>query len=315
MENLSEIKENIRAIKPLESKRSKLNERLHAAEAEVESLLLQYEKESLDVQQMQKETLSSFVLKMLGKFKDKLEKEKREEIEAKLMYDEAMSDLEEIRQERQELGLRISDLRHQARLYDTELDKRKKYVHTILSETDAQEYKQLEDELDMLTSQITEINEAQRAAVRARGTARSAIDSLKSADGWATYDIWARAGFLSHAAKYSHIDDAEACFNRLVSQMKSLRKELGDVKGFSAADLTQISPSQRIVDFWFDNIFTDLSVRSQIRENLDRLNHLLGALNNVEKNLNEKSRTVKLQIENIKSRQEDLLVSSQTDEK
>ena len=88
---------------------------------------------------------------------------------------------------------------------------------------------------------MTEIREVMSAASRAKSTALSAQESLKSAQGWATYDAFTRGGIISHVAKYSHIDNAERNFSVLSSQLRVLRKELGDVAGMTTSGLNEIS--------------------------------------------------------------------------
>ena len=163
--------------------------------------------------------------------------------------------------------------------------------------------------MELLSAQLTEVDEALKAASRAKSTVASAMDSLDSAEGWATYDLWSRGGLLSHAAKYSHIDDAEACFHRLSSQMRSLRSELDDVQGFPDVEFASISSGQRSVDFWFDNIFTDLSVRSQIRDNQDSLRQLAGNIHKIERLLDSRRQELSCQLDKNKSLQEELLLS------
>lgn len=309
MASLSEIRDSLNAIRPLEDKVSALDGRLRKAEAKAAALLEKYEKESLDVLQIQKETISSFVLKALGKYDERLEKEKREAIEAKLNYDAASADFDELKREKAELEHRLSELRRQAREYESELARRREYIRLRLSEPEGAEYGRLEGEIADIIAQITEIDEARRAADRVMKTAQSARDSLESAESWASFDMWTKGGLLSHAAKYSHIDEAEACFNRLSSQVRTLRTELSDVQGLAEAELTSVSPGQRAVDFWFDNIFTDISVRSQIRGNIDELSRLTDKVRKTETVLRGRLYELNRHLDELKRRQEDLLVS------
>jgi hypothetical protein len=71
----------------LEKKMEFFKTEIRKTEREVSDLLRQYEQESCDVEQIQKGSFSSFLLKLVGKYEDKLEKEQRDEINAKLAYD------------------------------------------------------------------------------------------------------------------------------------------------------------------------------------------------------------------------------------
>lgn len=309
MKNLYEMRNNLASLKPLENRASRLADKLYAAEDKVKTLLEKYEKECLDVERMQKAGFSSFVLQVLGKFDKTLEKKKREANEAKINYDLAMSELSEIRQEKHECSLKLTSLRQLHNEYQNELDNRKKHFEQNLSPDAAAKYKQYKEENDALSCQAVEVKEAISAVIEVKLTAESAQSSLKSARNWATYDIWAKGGIISHSAKYSHIDAAESCFNRLTSQINHLKEELNDIYGLSMANFTEVSSSQRTIDFWFDNIFTDISVHSQISENMEKINRLIGGLNKLESMLNGKSRDINARIETLNCLQEELLIS------
>ena len=197
---------------------------------------------------IQKENLTAFLFRLVGRYEGRLEKEQREQMRTKLDYDKAAAELADLRNKKQELRSRLAELRRQACEYEAELEKRRARIERLTDEAGAQ-YRQLEAEIEAAATQLTEVGEALSAASRVKDTARGAIVSLESARSWATYDVWTRGGFISHAAKYSHIDDAEAAFNRLRSQMKTLQEELNDVSGLYVVGLKEISSTQRAVDF------------------------------------------------------------------
>ena len=309
MKDLPEIRDNLGSIEPLENKISALNERLKCAETEVAFLLKKYENESYDVRKMQTEGFSSFILKTIGKYEGRLEKEKQEEIQAKINYDRALADLDEIKQEKQALEVRLSSLHSLALKYESELKKRRNQIQQRLSESKGQQYQKYENEIKDTISQITEVEEALHAANNVKLTAQSAAESLRSAESWSTAEIWLGGGIITHAYKYSHIDKAEDCFNRLSSQIETLRTELEDVRELFVSDFTHISSTQRAIDFWFDNIFTNWSVRSKVRENIDRVRLLQEQIYEIEEKLNEKFNELNLHLARMKRLQEDLLIS------
>ena len=306
--DISELRDRVYSLPTLENKMADLQRELNRARNEVSALLRQYERERGDVERLEKESLSSFLLKLTGRYEDKLEREQREEISAKLAYDRAAARLESLTQERDLLGQRIGELRADERRYQTELDNRRAELGRLTGQN-ADRYAGLEKQRKAIIAQITEIREAISAAARAKSTALSAQESLKSAQGWATYDAFTRGGIISHIAKYSHIDSAEQNFSILSSQLRDLKTELGDVGGMSAGGLSEISSTQRAVDFWFDNIFTDLSVRGQILDNAEQLERLLRGINATESALNAKLRECETELAANRRAEETLLVS------
>jgi len=309
MENLTELRDRVLTLPTLENRMTLLKNEIRKAEAEIAGLLQRYEQEHRDVERIQKESLSSFMLKIIGKYEDKLEKERREEIEAKLAYDRAVTRCDSLTREKEELASRISVLRVEERNYQTELAARRRSLADKLTEPEGARYTELENERRAIVSQITEIKEALSAAARAKATAQSALKSLESAEGWATYDAFTRGGIISHMAKYSHIDSAEQGFHKLSSQLRDLKSELSDVRGLTSSGLSEISSFQRTVDFWFDNIFTDLSVRGQIKDNAGEIRRLLSGINAAESALKTRLQAEETRLTENSRREEELLVS------
>ena len=288
---LLEIRNNIAALPVLREKSGKLHKRIREAEREVEALLEKYRKECLDVEQLKTNSFSSFLLKMIGKYEGRLEKEEHEILAAKVEYDKACQLVEDLRKELRETENKIIELKEQERVYEAEIKKREEMLLSKMDTEASEQYMKLEEERDFIQKQLTEMDEAIRAANRAKSTAGNVMKHLNSAEGWATYDVWAKGGIISHMAKYNHIDQAEADFNRLSSQLKELRKELSDINMNYVPGLTNIDSTTRAVDFWFDNIFTDLSVRNMLRENISNIeskrNELRQRLNEIEYLKNE----------------------------
>lgn len=308
MDNIDQIRDELRSLPAYRNRLSGILSCIQKGESETASLLHSYEQERRDVEKMQQESFSAFALRLFGKYEDRLEKEQQEELAAKVAYDEAVMNLEELRHEEQEIRKHIAVLEQKSQEYEAELEARKADLRRRLSEPDGQRYRELDEERQMLCNQITEINEAARVASRASSTAQEALESLRKAENWATYDIFAKGGIISHAAKYSHVDAAQSNFHRLRSLMTELKRELADVQGLQSPQLNEVSGGQRIVDFWFDNIFTDISVRSQIKDNSAQIQQMMSGINRVQSALSSKLRELNSHMEQNSKQEEDLLL-------
>lgn len=304
-----ELRDRVLTLPALEKRLETLSQDIRTAEDEVSSLLRQYERESRDVERMQKDSFSTFLFRLVGKYEDKLEKEQREEINAKIVYDRAVTHLEGLNRDKDDLATRIFALRADEKTYQRELENRRRELSGKLSAPDGIRYAELENERNAIISQMTEIEEALRAANRAMSTADKIAKSLDSAEGWATFDAFTRGGIISHMAKYSHIDEAEENFNVLSHNLRSLKSELSDVRGLTVSELSEISSGQRVIDFWFDNIFTDLSVRNQIKDNAEQINLLVKNINRAESALKAKLREIERDLAGNRQSEEELLLS------
>ena len=120
--------------------------------------------------------------------------------------------------------------------------------------------------LESSAAQLVEVTEAARAVTSAREATRRAEKELGSAASWGTYDTWFGGGMLSSSIKHDRIDSANDAMARVHSALASARKELADVSvEIAAPDLSQVG-SNRTMDVWFDNIFSDLGTQSRIKD-------------------------------------------------
>jgi chromosome segregation ATPase len=310
-DRLTEIRNNLYRLPAMEDRLRKLRARLAEAEQDRKSLLVRYEAEAMDVQKLQDESLSAALLRLFGRYEGKLDKETQEMVQAKVNLDKAAERVKELQKERDDLSIRISELREEERFYDAELARREEELKSSTPGGKSVQYQQLEEELAGLYRQLVEIDEAISAASKAKQTAMQVVEHLKSADSWATYDVWFKGGIISHAAKYGHIDDAEAEYNRLSSNLKDLRSELKDINMSIAPGFDGIDSTTRAVDFWFDNIFTDLNVRNRIRGDMEQASELAGMIQQVINRLESSKAAAKRQIESIESQKKDLLISGE----
>lgn len=308
-EKLKEIRDNLYLLPVLRDKSEKLNIKLKEANKKVSELLQKYEKERLDAEQLKNNTLSAFILKLVGKYEGRLEKEEREALTAKIEYDQAVVRVEELSLELEDTRKRISDLEREKQKYDNEIKEREKKILSGMSSEKSEEYMRLIEEENSSGRQMVEMDEAIRAANRVQSTIQTVIRHLESADKWATYDIWTRGGIISHMAKYNHIDQAESDFHRVSSQLRELKRELSDINNFAVPGMDGIDSATRAFDFWFDNIFTDFKVRNRIRGDIDQMWKLTKNIDKIIARIESGRSEIKRRRESIEQRKNDLLIS------
>jgi hypothetical protein len=310
MSSLLELRDRVLMLPSLENRLLVLLDEIKKAEDTVSNLLKQYKRDSHDVERIQKNSFSSFLFKATGKYENKLKKEQHKEINAKLAYDRAVTHLNSLVYEKNELTDRILILQTEKQTYHTGLEnKRRELAEQQLTAPKGKQYLALENEREAIISQITEINEALNAVVRVKTTAKNILDSLSSAESWATLDVFTRGGIIQHSIKYSHVDNAEKNFHTLSSQLKDLKTELNDVDNLTLPELNEISSTQRVIDFWFDNIFTDLSVRRQIKDNAEQIKHLLNNIQTIESALKSNLKQKKTCLQENRQCEEELLLT------
>lgn len=307
-ETLKQMRSSLARLTIVNKRLAKLRNEIAETEMKVKSLEEKYEKEYIDVEQLKKDSLSVTLLKFAGKYDNKVTKETEEMLAAKMEYDKASARLNELYIERDELGRNKSELNRNKHLYEEELKRRKNKIRNSMNNEASTIYRRYEDEQEVLARQLVETEEALRASRRVKITSASAMKHLDSAENWATFDVWTRGGILTHMAKYNHVDNAQTDFNRLNSRLRDLHKELADVNmhpGFTGIDGTT-----RAVDFWLDNIFTDLHVRNRIRDDKERLRVLRGKINNIINKLTDNKNEINKKLDEIEHKKNNLIINS-----
>lgn len=306
---LADIKNKLSMLPELKDRLKKLNDQIYKEEQNVQELLSKLNAESYDVEKLQKDTLSVTLLKVIGRYEGRLDKEMQEALAAKLNYDKAADTVIELKNESKEISSRITELENESSLYEEELKNREKVLMNNIDDETAIKYKQLEAERKLLTKQLLETKEAGRAASKVRNSADEVINQLNSAEDWATYDVFTKGGIFSHMAKYEHIDNAQSEINRLAIQLKEMRKELSDVNLLDNLEITNIDSATRAFDFWFDNIFTDLNIRDKIRNDIEKLMKLCSQVDGIIEGLQNIDLNINNKLDDIESRKKDLLIN------
>ncbi|GAB6985412.1 hypothetical protein [Nocardioides pyridinolyticus] len=121
-------------------------------------------------------------------------------------------------------------------------------------------------ELAGTRSEATEVAEASAAGGHAASRLDAAGQRLGSAGGWATYDTFFGGGLLTDAMKYSHMDEAQRLLHEADQALRRFAAELADVGLQVAVEGLAVDGLARAFDVWFDNIFSDWSVKSRIQE-------------------------------------------------
>ncbi|MGW8568529.1 hypothetical protein [Isoptericola sp. NPDC055881] len=153
-----------------------------------------------------------------------------------------------------------------------------------------------------------EIVEARQAAAVAAAALSAAGNELRSADGWSTYDTFFDGGAIASMAKHDRLDKAAALLRRADGALRRLTVELGDLGEQGVGDVG-VDGFTRTLDVWFDNIFTDWSVRNRIAEARDRVRVAGRAVDTVRARLAARATAADAELAALAARRERLLVS------
>lgn len=270
-------------------------------EAELKEIL---DKEEMDVKKLEHLSIKGLILEVLGSKEERLNKEKREFMAAKLKYDECCNSIKLMEAEMKEYKTQLREVSNAEIDYEALIEKKEKL---ILESKDkySNEILSLMEEAADLNSDITEIIEAINAGSTVLGSLESAKESLSEAEGWGTLDIFG-GGFISSSAKHSNIDEAVEYINAAMSNLNRFKRELKDVN-LDINITIDIDSFDRFADLFFDNIFTDMSVQDKIESSLENVASSIDRVKEVMEKLRVDCDAKEIQLKNLKHKTKDII--------
>jgi hypothetical protein len=166
----------------------------------------------------------------------------------------------------------------------------------------------LAEQRGTLGAEVTETAEAEQAGLAARDLLVHARQLLGSAGSWATWDTFGGGGIFTDIAKYDKMNQAQRVLREVDMALGSFGRELADV-GLTGVGAVEVDSLTRTFDVFFDNIFSDLAVRSRIQQATARVEDALRSLEQVLHTLQEKTAQLDAELRAIDDQRERLLLT------
>lgn len=269
-DQLLELQVQIAEKEHIETKLHNLRTQKEDLEYSVSKLSYEKTLENEDVENLEGGSLLGFILRLTGGYEKRLSKEQQEAYAATVKYDTAVSELEAVELDIRHCEGELARIRSREREYEKLLKERKEAL--AQSDTPAgEEIRRLQDIIASQTARKKELLEAIEVGNRAKGIADQVGEHLSEASSWGTFDLLG-GGLLSDLAKHDHIDQAQKLVEALQVQLRRFNTELADVNQRIDATPVVIDSFTKFADFFFDDIFSSLSVSKKIDTSIGNLN-------------------------------------------
>lgn len=159
----------------------------------------------------------------------------------------------------------------------------------------------------VLTAEDGEGREAYAAGVEAGELLRHADRLLGSAGSWATWDTFGGGGLLTDMMKYDKLDQVSEVLRRTDLALGRFSRELADLR-IAGVETVAVDGLTRTFDVFFDNIFSDMAVRSRIQQARHRVGSALEAVDDLLRELDERGRAIAAELEDLGRLREELLL-------
>lgn len=301
---LADLRQKLRNRDKLLADIERTQQTLRQQQSRLEDLKAILDKEKADVDKLEGLGLASLFHAVLGDKSDRLEKERREYLAAKLKYDECEYSVSALARD-------IEDMKeHIAALGD--LDSQHE---DILSEKEALVSRQggdqarrllaLAEQCADLKSDTKELNEAIAAGNVAISGLDGVVDSLRSAKNWGTFDMIG-GGLLATAVKHSRLNDAQQAINQVQHSLRRFQRELADV-GATTELTIDIGSFATFADYVFDSLIVDWMVQSRIAKSLDTALNARSRIESVLHDLNSGLHAVQAESEDIEQQRRQII--------
>jgi len=275
----AELNNRLEAVKEKEQSFHKWQERVLVLSAERASLEQQvtelesvWQREHKDVERLKGGSLTGFVLAMLNRKEERLQREELEAVEAKAKYDAAVAavlfNAEELRRARKKLAENADwQEEHQQILAEKE-----RILRLYLPEK-AREIERLTERKSAAGLELKELEEAFHAGEALRIPLGEALQRLDSARNWGTYDLLG-GGMVSTHIKHGKLEEAASYINEARGRLSRFQKELKDVNMLLSVEV-DVSSFLKFADYFFDDFFSDWIVQGKIKRSQEQVSDAL----------------------------------------
>ena len=160
-----------------------------------------------------------------------------------------------------------------------------------------------------LLAEDHELAEAHAAGRAAHGSLTEARRRLGSAQGWSTWDTFGGGGMLSDMMKYNRIDEATAYLRHADAALKAFGRELSDI-AMAPVQGVEVTALAQVFDVFFDNIFSDWSVRARVQDAATRVDRAMQTVEQALHEVSARGAQVQQELRGIEAERERLLTDA-----
>jgi hypothetical protein len=303
-----EVKEKMRIKQKLLSVLNDLEQKYIEEKSRFAKLENVLQKEGKDVKKLEGLSLTGLFFTILGSKEQQLEKERQEYLAVKLKYDECNNSISAIKDQLEDTKQEMNQLK------DIELQHKyilKEKENFILNNNSAvaREVIQISEEITGIQSNIRELKEAIAAGNAVLEEVNHVIDSLKSAQGWGTWDLLG-GGLISTAIKHSRINDARDSVHQVQQKLLIFLRELKDLDLCLKPGISiDIGKFTAFADYFFDGLIIDWIVQSGINNSLTGAVSLKNKMIENVRYLQEALENNQIQLSRVKQEKETLILN------
>ncbi len=260
---LIEAKENLRKKVKFEEQLQRLKALLLEEEENKNRVKLQLEKEKEDVARLEGLSLTNLLYTVSGRKPEKLDLEQQEVLAAKITYNEKLETINHIEKDIKNITEMLKLVGNADIQYEEIIGQKERLIYDTNTIWSDKLFALSVREADV-SANLKEYNEAIAAGEIALESLNQALESLDSAKGWSTFDMFG-GGMVTTAMKHSCFDDAKNHIQQAKNHLRNFQAELVDIQNHFQANL-EIDGMLTFADYILDGFFVDWIVHDQLSD-------------------------------------------------
>lgn len=311
MQMIKEIDEKIKKYRnnkvlkeALENKISSIEETLSNKEDELKVLEKNLIKEEKDVERLKSFSFSNLMASIMNNKKEKLNKEEKEYLDAKLKYDNLKSDIKNLNNDLEEEKKKLRELQVEDNQYEALIIQKIDILKR--SNLDVKdEIIKYENEISSLLNEKVLVLEVLNKAENALMIADEIKSALEGVENWGPYTI-VGTGIINSIENSEKIDYIKSTMERLSYSVEMLNEELKAVRKTMSLEDKDISGTAYIFDHFFNCMLNDFSDKEDTKGSLYEIYELEGEIRRIAEKLKNEQIRVNMKIKELNEKLENI---------
>lgn len=311
MQMIKEIDEKIKKYRnnkvlkeALENKISSIEETLSNKEDELKVLEKNLIKEEKDVERLKSFSFLNLMASIMNNKKEKLNKEEKEYLDAKLKYDNLKSDIKNLNNDLEEEKKKLRELQVEDNQYEALIIQKIDILKR--SNLDVKdEIIKYENEISSLLNEKVLVLEVLNKAENALMIADEIKSALEGVENWGPYTI-VGTGIINSIENSEKIDYIKSTMERLSYSVEMLNEELKAVRKTMSLEDKDISGTAYIFDHFFNCMLNDFSDKEDTKGSLYEIYELEGEIRRIAEKLKNEQIRVNMKIKELNEKLENI---------
>ncbi|MDZ5253938.1 hypothetical protein [Clostridium sp. LIBA-8841] len=303
-EKIKKYRNNKVLKEALENKISSIEEALSNKEDELKVLEKNLIKEEKDVERLKSFSFSNLMASIMNNKKEKLNKEEKEYLDAKLKYDNLKSDIKNLNNDLEEEKKKLRELQVEDNQYEALIIQKIDILKR--SNLDVKdEIIKYENEISSLLNEKVLVLEVLNKAENALMIADEIKSALEGIENWGPYTI-VGTGIINSIENSEKIDYIKSTMERLSYSVEMLNEELKAVRKTMSLEDKDISGTAYIFDHFFNCMLNDFSDKEDTKGSLYEIYELEGEIRRIAEKLKNEQIRVNMKIKELNEKLENI---------